>query len=31
LINHGKVAIVYFGEHFMLAQVVEGYETQTGK
>ncbi|CAI2165518.1 15623_t:CDS:2 [Funneliformis geosporum] len=29
LINHGKVAIVYYGGHLQLAQVVDGYQTQT--
>ena len=30
LINHGKVAIVDFGDHLFLAQIVDGYQTQTG-
>ena len=28
LINHGKVAIVYYGGKLQLAQVVDGYQTQ---
>jgi hypothetical protein len=30
LINHGKVAIVSYGKYLLLAQVVDGYQTQTG-
>ncbi|MCE8163420.1 MAG: hypothetical protein I3273_05045 [Candidatus Moeniiplasma glomeromycotorum] len=31
LIEHGKVAIIYFGGKLLLAEVVDGYETQTGE
>ena len=30
LISHGKVAVVDFGKYLLLAQVVEGYRSQTG-